>query len=380
MKPTTEENWSRRRAKLAGWYATAKRDLPWRHTTDAYAITVSEVMLQQTQVVTVMPYYERWLKTFPTWEALAGAKEVDVIKAWEGLGYYRRARNLQALAKAVAVEGGMPRTEEGLRLLPGVGPYTAAAVGSIAFGLPLAVLDGNVMRVLTRVLALRDDISRPQTRAKLQALATAFLDRSNPSTHNQAVMELGATVCLPRKPMCLICPLNEDCAGRDRAEEFPVKSRVAQVKRAEVVAIIRQGAAFYCEQVPEGKPWHGLWRFPDFDGERMHFAQRGEEVGGRGLQSGERGEVIAVIKYGITKYSVTMEAVAAKWKSAKVAVDLRATGAGRYLTIEEMQALAFAAPHRKLIAMLQSSGSIFRYGKNSCGTRIGIAPPPAIMQ
>jgi A/G-specific adenine glycosylase len=356
MKPTAEKNWLRLRAKLAHWYAAAKRDLPWRRTTDAYAITVSEVMLQQTQVVTVIPYYQRWLKIFPTWKVLAAASETEVIKVWEGLGYYRRARNLQALAKAVAVRGGMPRTEEGLRLLPGVGPYTAAAVGSIAFGLPLAVLDGNVMRVLTRVLALRDDISRPQTRAKLQEIANAFLDRADASTHNQAVMELGATVCLPRKPMCLICPLAEDCAGRDRAEEFPVKSRVAQVKRAEVVALIRQGAAFYCEQVAEGKPWHGLWRFPDFDPQRMSFARRGEEVSGRGLQSETGGGVIAKMRYGITKYSVTMEAVAASWKVAVADTRVcRATGSGRYLFIEEMQALAFAAPHRKLLALLAKS-------------------------
>jgi A/G-specific adenine glycosylase len=347
-----EKPWPRLRARLATWYATAKRDLPWRRTTDAYAITVSEVMLQQTQVVTVIPYYERWLKIFPTWKALAAASETEVIKVWEGLGYYRRARNLQGLAKAVAEAGGeMPRSAEGLLALPGVGPYTAAAVGSIAFGLPLAVLDGNVMRVLTRVLAMREDISRPQTRARLQEVADAFLDRADPSTHNQAVMELGATVCLPRKPMCLICPLAEDCAGRDRAEEFPVKSRVAQVKRAEVVALIRRGDAFYCEQVPEGKPWHGLWRFPDFDEGKMHFAQRGEEFRRRGLKSREGSEVVAVIKYGITKYSVTMEAVAAKWKS-EVVVDLRATGSGRYLTIKEMQALAFAAPHRKLLALI----------------------------
>ena len=125
--------------------------------------------------------------------------------------------------------------------LPGIGPYTAAAVGSIAFGLPLAVLDGNVMRVLARVLALREDIAWPHTRAKLQSFADAFLDRRDPSTHNQAVMELGATVCLPRKPMCLICPLAKDCRGRDQAEDFPVKSRVAQVKRQEVVAILRMG-------------------------------------------------------------------------------------------------------------------------------------------
>ena len=313
------------RRKLAKWYSTAKRDLPWRRTTDAYAITVSEIMLQQTQVVTVIPYYERWLVQFPTWAELADAKEHDVIKAWEGLGYYRRARNLHALAKAVAADGGeLPRSEEGLLALPGIGPYTAAAIGSIAFGLPLAVLDGNVMRVLTRLFALRNDISLPQTRAKLQLLATEFLDRENPSAHNQAVMELGATVCLPRNPLCLICPLREDCLGRDRAEVFPVKSRIAQVKREEIIAIIRNGEAFYCEQVPEGKPWHGLWRFPDFDPARM-----------------KAGTVIARIKYGITKYSVTMEAVFAKWKS-------RVPTTGSYLTAAEMESRAFAAPHRRL--------------------------------
>jgi A/G-specific adenine glycosylase len=321
----TEKQWRSLRGKLAKWYGTAKRDLPWRRTTDPYAITVSEIMLQQTQVVTVIPYYERWLKLFPTWQALAGTEEIAVIKAWEGLGYYRRARNLQALAKAVVRAGGaLPQGGEGLRALPGIGPYTAAAVGSIAFGLPLAVLDGNVMRVLTRLLALTDDISRPQTRGKLQEIADRFLDGNDSSTHNQAIMELGATVCLPRQPRCPICPLQTGCLGRERAEDFPVKSRVAQVKRAEIVAILQREKSFYCEQVPAGKPWHGLWRFPDFDPARM--AQGGE---------------IARIKYGITKYSVAMQAVSAKWKS-------RVPAAGRYLTVEEMQALAFASPHRKL--------------------------------
>jgi A/G-specific adenine glycosylase len=325
----TEKQWVGMRAKLAAWYQRSKRDLPWRRTADPYAITVSELMLQQTQVVTVIPYYERWLQQFPTWQALAGADETAVIKAWEGLGYYRRARNLQALAKAVVARGGaMPRDEESLLALPGIGPYTAAAIGSISFGLPLAVLDGNVMRVLTRLLALSDDIVRPQTRVKLQRIADAFLDRRDPADHNQAIMELGATVCLPRKPMCLICPLNADCVGRDRAEEFPVKSRIASTKRTEVVAILKSGQSFYCEQVEEGKPWHGLWRFPDFDPARM-----------------EMGEVIAQLKYGITRYAVTMQAVSAKWKS-------RTKITGRYLTVKEMEALAFAAPHRKLIRLM----------------------------
>jgi A/G-specific adenine glycosylase len=314
------------RERLVAWYRSAKRDLPWRRTTDPYAIAVSEVMLQQTQVVTVIPYFDRWLKQFPTWQALADATEPEVIKAWEGLGYYRRARNLHALAKAVAqLKDGLPRVEAGLLALPGIGPYTAAAIGSIAFGLPLAVLDGNVMRVLTRLLTLRDDIARPQTRAKLQQIADEFLDHTQPSTHNQAVMELGATICVPRKPLCLVCPLRDDCRGRDRAEEFPVKSRVAQEKRTETIAILRTGQGLYCELVPEGKPWHGLWRFPDFEPARM-----------------TRGETLAQIKYGITKYAVSMEAVAAKWKSRAPA------GAGKPLTPEEINALAFAAPHRKL--------------------------------
>jgi A/G-specific adenine glycosylase len=333
----TPKQYQNLREKLARWYASAKRDLPWRHTTDPYAITVSEIMLQQTQVITVVSYYERWLKLFPTWQALAQAPEHDVIKAWEGLGYYRRARNLQALARAVLDQGGiLPRSKEGLRSLPGIGPYTAAAVGSIAFGLPLAVLDGNVMRVLTRLLALPDDIALPRTRLKLQEAANGFLDRRDPSTHNQALMELGATVCLPRKPACPRCPLKEGCAGRGlgRAEEFPVKSRVAQVKRAETVAILRRGDRFYCVQVPEGKPWHGLWRFPDFDPARM-----------------ERGGALGRIKYGITKYTVTMEAVSAKWKKGGVA----GRGTGRYLSVGEMEKLAFAAPHRKLRLLLKKA-------------------------
>jgi A/G-specific adenine glycosylase len=326
--PWSETQTRRMRDFLRVWYQTAARDLPWRHTRDPYAIAVSEFMLQQTQVATVLPYYARWMKQFPNWGALAAATEETVIKAWEGLGYYSRARNLQALAKAVvAADGELPRDGEGLRALPGIGPYTAAAIGSISFDLPLAVLDGNVMRVLTRLLALRDDIALPKTRAKLQLVADEFLDRRDPATHNQAVMELGATICVPRKPLCLICPLKIDCLGRPRAEEFPVKTRVETIKRVETVAVLQHGERFYCEQVPEGLPWHGLWRFPDFDPARMIA-----------------GEEITRIRYGITKYAVTMQVIAARWKKrAPVST------AVRYLTRKEMESLAFASPHRKLI-------------------------------
>src|SRR5579871_5389998 len=250
MHPWTAPQLKRMRDFLRVWYQTAARDLPWRRTRDPYAIAVSELMLQQTQVATVLPYYARWMKRFPDWAALARAEEEAVIKAWEGLGYYRRARNLHALAKAVVARGGeLPREEEGLRALPGIGPYTAAAIASIAFDLPLAVLDGNVMRVLARLLACRGDLARPATRLLLQAVADAFLDQADPSTHNQAMMELGATVCVPRKPLCLLCPLKQDCLGRPRAEEYPVKTRLATIKRTETIAVLQHGDRFYCEQV-----------------------------------------------------------------------------------------------------------------------------------
>lgn len=332
----TEKHWKTLRSRLAGWYIDSARDLPWRHRSDSYAITVSELMLQQTQVATVIPYYERWLEKFPDWNVLAHAKEHEVIKAWEGLGYYRRARYLHTLAKVVLLSGGeLPRDEAQLRKLPGIGPYTAAAIGSIAFGLPLAVLDGNVMRVLTRLLAISDDIAKPSTQRTLQKIADQFLDREDPSTHNQAVMELGATVCLPHNPMCLICPLQVGCAGKDHAEDFPVKTRIATEKKTETVAILRHGNRYYCEQVPEGRPWHGLWRFPDFDKARMR--------GGR---------VLATIKYGITKYVVTLDAVEAQWKG-RAPVSM----AVRYFTPEEMQEFPFAAPHRKLMKMLLAKNS-----------------------
>ena len=195
------------RSQLLHWFAQNRRDLPWRRTRDPYAIWISEVMLQQTRVAAVIPYYERFLSRFPDLESLAGASETDLLAHWAGLGYYYRARNLQRAARNALEAGTFPADYDGIRHLPGIGEYTAAAVASIAFDLPYPVVDGNVYRVLSRVLNDRTNIASGPARKHFTVLAGAILDRTRPGDFNQAIMELGATVCLPRKPLCLICPV-----------------------------------------------------------------------------------------------------------------------------------------------------------------------------
>ena len=209
--------------RLARWYRRAQRDLPWRATRDPYAIWLSEVMAQQTTLDVVVPRWERFRARFPTVEALARAKERDVLAEWSGLGYYARARNLHRAARAVAAAGALPRTLEGWRALPGVGAYTAAAVASIAYGVPEPVVDGNVVRVLCRLRALRLDPKAPATLARVRALARPLVPTRSPGDFNQALMELGALVCTPRAPRCGACPLRSSCraAASGTPEAFP---------------------------------------------------------------------------------------------------------------------------------------------------------------
>ena len=209
--------------RLADWYRRARRDLPWRRTRDPYAIWLSEVMAQQTTVGVVAPRWERFRARFPTVDALARATEREVLAEWSGLGYYARARNLHRAAKAVAAAGAFPRTIEGWRALPGVGAYTAAAVASIAFGVPEPVVDGNVVRVLCRLRGLALDARAPATVARVRALARPLVPARNPGDHNQALMELGALVCTPRAPRCGACPLRALCraARSGTPEAFP---------------------------------------------------------------------------------------------------------------------------------------------------------------
>jgi A/G-specific adenine glycosylase len=232
------------RKRLLAWFRQFQRDLPWRRTKDPYRIWISEIMLQQTRVVAVIPYYERFLERFPDVRALAEAPQAEVLRLWSGLGYYSRARNLQKAAQQiVALHGGeIPTEEEAVLALPGIGPYTGAAILSIAFGAKRAVLDGNVARVLARLGAIRGDLRESPRWQSLQKSAGELLDPKSPGDWNQAMMELGAMVCTPRAPQCLLCPVAKVCRARQQgdAESFPEKR-----KKREAVQIVLAAAVFF---------------------------------------------------------------------------------------------------------------------------------------
>jgi A/G-specific adenine glycosylase len=235
-------------------------------------------MLQQTRVAAVLPYYERFLARFPTLDALARAREADVLTAWSGLGYYSRARNLHRAARLMAGGGGFPRDYAAIRALPGVGDYTAAAVASIAFGLPYAVLDGNVARTLARVAGERGDIGSAVTRRRLFAIAAELLDPRDPGGFNQALMELGATLCVPREPACGVCPIASCCAARREGleRELPVRARSKKFIRIQTTLLLIQDgkSLLLWQRGPDSKRMAGFWELPEA-GQLPHAAVRG---------------------------------------------------------------------------------------------------------
>lgn len=256
---------SRFRARLLAWYGKRRRDLPWRATRDPYRIWVSEIMLQQTRAQAAIPYYQRFLERFPTIKSLAAASEESVLAAWSGLGYYSRARNLHLAARQAAAAG-FPRDYDGIRALPGVGPYTAAAIASIGFGLAHAALDGNVMRVIARLEDDSADISSAHTRERFRAIAQELLDPRRPGEFNQAMMELGATVCMPRVPACGACPVRGECRAYSSgtAAQLPVKLRKAEPERIEAeLALVRRSGRVLLWQRPAGdRRMGGFWELP----------------------------------------------------------------------------------------------------------------------
>lgn len=257
--------------QLLDWYQRNKRDLPWRRNKDPYRIWVSEVMLQQTRVDTVIPYWHRFLEKFPTVQALAEAPEEDVLKAWEGLGYYSRARNLQSAVREVHERYGgvVPDNKEDISSLKGVGPYTAGALLSIAYNKPEPAVDGNVMRVLSRFFGIEDDIAKQATRIKMEKLARELIPEGEAGSFNQALMELGAIVCMPRSPHCLTCPVMEHCTARiaGKEQELPVKSKAKPPRPEQRLVALVEGSGDHAGKVLiRQRPQEGLlarmWELP----------------------------------------------------------------------------------------------------------------------
>lgn len=253
---------------LHTWYERHQRDLPWRRTRDPYAIWLSEIILQQTRVSQGRPYYERFLAAYPTVLELAEAPDDAVLRHWQGLGYYSRARNMHATARLVAaeLEGRFPNTYAGLVQLRGIGPYTAAAIASFAFGERVAVVDGNVFRVLARVFGIADDIARPATRRVFQAKADELIQAAaDPAAFNQAVMEFGAIQCTPAAPDCLFCPLRDGCFAFNHGlvARLPVKARAkAAATRHLHYLVLRWGTQLYLRKRTSGDIWEGLYDLP----------------------------------------------------------------------------------------------------------------------
>jgi A/G-specific adenine glycosylase len=370
--------------RLLTWYEKHQRDLPWRRTRDPYRIWISEMLLQQTQVATVIPYYERFIARFPTVEALAAAPLDDVLKTWEGAGYYARARNLhRAAQEIVQTHGGkFPRTVEALLELPGIGRYTAGAIASIAFNRDAPVLDGNVIRVLCRYFGLRGDPRTNATRAELWKIAEDLIPTGRARDFNQALMDLGATVCLPRNPRCALCPVRRGCTANKLGlqNELPTKRAKRELPHYEIgVGIIwKRGRILIQRRPPEGL-LGGLWEFPGGKREKheslAHCVHREvrEEVGIEVKVGAER----AVVDHGYSHFSITMHAFDCDYVAGRVRLSLRRTpGAGvpgaiaavrrrssgrkglhwatafKWVRPRELQDYAFPAANRKIIKAL----------------------------
>lgn len=337
--------------KLLAWFRRTARDLPWRRTRDPYAIWISEIMLQQTQIATVLPYYERWMKRFPTVEALAAAPLDDVLKVWEGLGYYARARNLHRAAQKWT----NPRTAAAWRELPGVGDYTAAAVASIAFGERVAVCDGNVRRVMARVLRIEEVVTGSGPAGRIQRSLAAAIPARRAGDFNQALMELGQRLCTPRAPRCLECPVSTACGARAAGlqDAIPKKAARKAVPHYEIaVGVCWKGDRVLVARRPAEGLLGGLWEFPG--GKR-----RAQETYEQALVREFREETGLEIQVGLplitvphrySHFSVELHVFRCRWKSGRA----RALESDevRWVALEELSRLAFPAANKRIIDKL----------------------------
>jgi A/G-specific adenine glycosylase len=344
--PPDKQSLERIVRKTQLWFEANARDLPWRRTRNPYAIWVSEVMLQQTQVKTVVPYWERWMLLFPNIESLAAAPEEQVLKAWEGLGYYSRARNLQKAARRICSEHGgeFPRLYEEVLGLPGVGRYTAGAICSIAFGEATPILDGNVARVLSRLFTISGPVKYVRTQKKLWGLSDTLVKASsNCSALNQGLMELGATVCLPRAPACGSCPLKTDCKARceQRVDRFPLPSKAIEMRKRQFLAfIIRRNGHLLVRKRSVDAINAGLWEFPNVEVKNQKDIE--SILASFGIDTAP----IKTIKHTITRNRITMQAFAPTAKGNDRTLARRFGSEWRPMS--QLQDLPFSSAHAKL--------------------------------
>lgn len=343
---------------LLGWYSKHQRDLPWRRSLDPYAVWVSEMMLQQTQVTTVIPYFQHWMQRFPDVQALADADESDVLHAWQGLGYYSRARNLRRAAQEIVRrhEGRLPDSVVELRKLPGIGPYSAGAIASIAYGRREPLVDGNVIRVLTRLCALRGDPSRAPLKTELWEVARTLLPTQRPGDFNQALMELGATVCTPRAPRCEACPLQSQCWAREQQlvqelPELPARPKATPVQMVALVA--RRGERVLVEKLGSDAPrWAGMWLFPQLEtgaGETSEQAAKRALSAAAALSCGTT-SLLCVVRHTVTRFRITLSAYVTR---APHGVACSPTGAElSWKRADELASLAMPKAHRAIANFL----------------------------
>jgi len=356
---------------LLNWFSQNSRDLPWRRTLDPYAVWISEIMLQQTQVKTVIPYWERWMRELPTVQTLAKAKSEKVLKLWEGLGYYTRARNLQKAAQTIMGEHGgkFPATFDGVLALPGIGRYTAGAITSIARNQASPILDGNVIRVLTRLFGIAEDPREKATNARLWSLATQLVETAgdpsnskvefrNPelvlagscSALNQSLMELGALVCTPRQPRCEQCPVHRHCIAHatNRIESLPhVAKRAAVTSRRFVAFVAQHDGKWLVRQRPTGVVNAHLWEFPNAE---VDDKTNDLEAVATTLLHAQPHllQPLITVKHSITRYRISLEAHLTT--GARLS---RQSNSGRWLNLRDLENLPFTSAHRKVLSALR---------------------------
>jgi A/G-specific adenine glycosylase len=348
------------RRALRAWYRRNARDLPWRRNPTPYRVWISEIMLQQTRVETVIPYYERFLERFPDVQRLARAREEDVLAAWSGLGYYRRARMLHAAARRLVsqFDGCFPSSREEILSLPGIGTYTAGAIRSIAFGLRAPLLDGNVIRVLSRCFGVRGDVSRGETRRRLHELAERIVNAAGPGEVNQAEMELGALVCTPASPHCGDCPVGELCAARregsiESLPELPARrSSVAVRCTALLVWRDGDGRLLLRRRLPD-ELLPDLWDLPGAFTARAGDDGHGADVARALLPFPvELRNVLGTLRHAVTYRRIVLEIVTAVAPAKKAGSRVRGTDGAelRWCTPREAQAMALSAPARRVLS------------------------------